>query len=120
MHGHWLKGYLRDGKEIEGGGSGSGGPLVVTLSGDKKTADKTFVEIAEAIGTGRGAVAISPSEGDLPNNSQYQPFVSVTFGMKGIVATYVTFGTTGEPAAHASVNTDADASDYPEFDRGLS
>lgn len=33
MHGHWLKGYLRDGKEIEGGGGGSGGegPLLVNI-----------------------------------------------------------------------------------------
>lgn len=32
MHGHWLKGYLRDGKEIEGGGGGSGGGGVFVVS----------------------------------------------------------------------------------------
>ena len=32
MHGHWLKGYLREGKEIEGGGgSGGEGPLLVNV-----------------------------------------------------------------------------------------
>lgn len=32
MHGHWLKGYLRDGKEIKGGGgSGGEGPLIVNI-----------------------------------------------------------------------------------------
>jgi len=100
-----------------GGGSGSGS-LVVTLSGDKKTADKTFKEIGDALASGRGAVAISPSDADWTNNPQYQPFVYVKFGKKGVVAAYVTFSTSGTSELHTSVNSDAGASGYPEFEEG--
>lgn len=69
MHGHWLKGYLRDGKEIEGGGGGSGGGsegnLIVRTSGSNSQADKTFREIAEAMASGR-LVLFHPEDGFFP------------------------------------------------------
>lgn len=43
MHGHWLKGYLRDGKEIEGGGGGgSGGILVCPMEYTETTVRATM------------------------------------------------------------------------------
>ncbi len=58
MHGHWLKGYLREGKEIEtgGGGSGGGGALLVNItpvSDTEARADKTWGEIQTAFDSGR-------------------------------------------------------------------
>lgn len=71
MHGHWLKGYLRDGKEIEGGGSGgSESALIVTLSGSKKTADKSFGEIGEALEAGR---PVYVRQTDLGGNANFYP-----------------------------------------------
>ena len=68
MHGHWLKGYLRDGKEIEGGGGGSGeGALVVRLTyadADTLVADKTNLEIYEAAFNGP-VVFVLPANSDL-------------------------------------------------------
>ena len=68
MHGHWLKGYLREGKEIEGGGgSGGGGSLVVRLTyadADTLVADKTNLEIYEAAINGP-VVFVLPADSSL-------------------------------------------------------
>lgn len=119
MHGHWLKGYLRDGKEIEGGGGSGGGEaaLIVTLSGDQLTADKTFGEIAAALAAGRSVYArlVPASE-----TARYYP----VFSAGPFPATPSEYGCGifdyFQGAALFSVNQEGEsaATDYPYFSDG--
>lgn len=63
MHGHWLKGYLRDGKEIEGGGGGSGGGGVhfVTYNPDDEKLTESFNDLKALVEAGNMIAWINPS-----------------------------------------------------------
>lgn len=63
MHGHWLKGYLRDGKEIEGGGGGSGGIFMVGIVPDSnpETLTASYNDIKAAYDADK--VVVLKSEG---------------------------------------------------------
>lgn len=117
MHGHWLKGYLRDGKEIEGGGGGSGGDsgvMVVTLSGDNLQADKTFGEIATALDAGKLVTVVGYPIEDTGGAtvSLFTYIVSVAnMPERGYLATLSFFGLDPE----TSLNENATAADYPIF-----
>lgn len=117
MHGHWLKGYLRDGKEIEGGGGGSGGDsgvMVVTLSGDNLQADKTFGEIATALDAGKLVTVvgypIEDSGGATASRITYFGSVANLPG-SGCLAMLIPYGADPEQ----SLNENATLSDYPIF-----
>lgn len=116
MHGHWLKGYLRDGKEIEGGGGSGGdsGVMVVTLSGDNLQADKTFGEIAAALKAGK-LVTVVGYPSDLPAGIDESRFVYI-----GLVNNTPPVGYSGSIFLNAedravSYNENATAADYPFF-----
>lgn len=117
MHGHWLKGYLRDGKEIEGGGGGSSeGNLIVTLSGEMLTADKTFGEIEAALNAKRPVFAFAPRPGGFG-------FLGAILacGYSGVFGAYnATLFRFGVSDPIVSKNESAATSDYPVFGEQIS
>lgn len=113
MHGHWLKGYLRDGKEIEGGGGGSGGgALIVHLTGENLTADKTFGEIETALNNG---IMVFFARTTPIGFTQYGPIDTFSPGTAtGGFSAGFAFGSDNK----TSQNTAPTASDYPFFSGG--
>lgn len=109
--GHWLKGYLRDGKEIEGGGGGSGeGSLIVNItpvSGTEARADKTWGEIQTAFDSGRPVFMNLPQLGHCP--------VYVCANLNGAYGLkYFMYNSASIAAANVNVvNEGATAGDYP-------
>lgn len=119
MHGHWLKGYLREGKEIEGGGSG--GALIVNLTGPRMTADKTFGEIGEALAAGRPVYAcVQVSNGPF-SRTAYMPIyicdeASAGSGAPVWYCCYFDYGNIGDsPVVYSKNPVSATSEDYPYF-----
>lgn len=113
MHGHWLKGYLREGKEIEGGGGGSGGggALLVTLSGSNAQADKTFGEIGEALEAG---LPVYVRKADLGGRASFFPvYKCVSFSGAWVCVYYDFENATGTNSVNQT--GEATAADYPHF-----
>lgn len=110
MHGHWLKGYLRDGKEIEGGGGSGGGALIVTMNG--QTLNKTWQEINDAFLSGAPVFVVTygGDEEAAESFTTYSLVVSVT---TEVIPEENTFRvTTGNQVKFVS----SSASDYPQVD----
>lgn len=114
MHGHWLKGYLRDGKEIEGGGGSGGGALLVTLSGSKDTADKTFGEIGEALEAGR---PVYVRQTDLGGNASFFPVYRCLQSSGAWVCEFYNFANAAESRSWNQPE-EATAADFPYFKNG--
>lgn len=110
MHGHWLKGYLRDGKEIEGGGGGSGeGALAVALD-DNNRADKTFGEINAAMQAGRPVVIRILSQDAV----DYRYVYKLADEGEGFFILIISF-VEGSFTLSRSVNENAGENDFPIF-----
>lgn len=114
MHGHWAKGYLRDGKEIKGGGGGGEGPLIVNVNDG--VADKTFGEIEAAIRAGRLVTLSGYQWGDSPSITSFA-YVAGVSPTDGASNGYIMIVNTGDETV-PSLNDGASANDYPSFEDG--
>ena len=114
MHGHWLKGYLREGKEIEGGGgSGDSGVMVVHVTRPGNVADKTFGEIRAAMAEGRAVILPWPDEAD-PDAMTVAYAASFYSEAGGYHVEFIS----AQPKTIYSINEDAALTDYPVLDVG--
>lgn len=121
MHGHWLKGYLRDGKEIKGGSGGGGtggdGVLVIRPVKDAGTviSDKTWGEILAAHEAGT-PIFVSLENGDYGGYCMYPVFFCGYNDEYGWGLNYYRYDD-GE-RLFVSAEAGTPATDYPVFDDG--